>query len=89
MSHVQRHKDKLLKRIRRVKGQMQAVEKALNNGSDCSDVLQQIAACRGAMNGLLKEVLEDHIRCHVTFKPIHKDDAGADDHVAIVRSYLK
>jgi DNA-binding FrmR family transcriptional regulator len=88
MSHVHQGKTELLKRIRRVKGQMESVEKALTNGADCADVLQQIAACRGAVNGLLKEVLEDHIRHHVNFKSKARD-FGAEELIAIVRSYLK
>lgn len=88
MSHIQHKRDKLLKRIRRVQGQLKAVENAIANGVDCSDVLQQIAACRGAMNGLMGEVLEDHIRCHVNFKSSTKD-TGAEELVSVVRSYLK
>ena len=56
MSHTIRHKEKLLKRIRRIRGQVEAVERALETGKECSDVLHAISAARGAMNGLMSEV---------------------------------
>ncbi len=59
----------LLTRVRRIKGQAEALEKALEQESDCSAVLQQIAAIRGAVNGLMAEVLEGHLREYL----------GADD----------
>ena len=66
MSHTIRGKDKLTKRVRRVRGQIEALERALDAERPCGDVLQLIAAARGAMNSLMVEVLEDHIRHHVT-----------------------
>lgn len=62
MSHTVREKQKLLNRVRRIRGQVEAIERALEEERGCNDVLQQITSCRGAMNGLLAVVLEDHIR---------------------------
>jgi FrmR/RcnR family transcriptional regulator, repressor of rcnA expression len=90
MSHTIRNKEKLLKRVRRVRGQVEAVERALQDEKECSDVLQLIAAARGAMNGLMGEVLEDHIRCHVKFASGSREmDSGAEEVIDVIRSYLK
>ncbi len=91
MSHTTREKTKLLNRVRRIRGQMEAVERALEEEKGCSDVLQLIAGVRGAINGLMAEVLEDHVLQHVA------DDAltqparaeGAAELIDIVRTYLK
>lgn len=63
--HTVHHKKHLLTRVRRIAGQTQALEKALESGSDCNDILQQIAAIRGAVSGLMTEVIEGHIREHL------------------------
>lgn len=91
MSHTIEGKKKLLTRVRRIKGQAEALEKSLEKGSECLAVLQQIAAIRGAVNGLMAEVLEDHIREHLGVndalpKQRNKD---VDDVVDVLRSYLK
>ena len=65
MAHTSKKREKLLNRIRRIKGQILAIEKALEADEECSKVLQSIAACRGAINGLMAEVLEGHVRFHV------------------------
>lgn len=92
MAHTTREKSKLLARVRRIRGQIEAVERALESESSCTEVLQLLAATRGAMNGLMAEVIEDHIREHVA-SPSIKSDAerakGADELVEVVRSYLK
>ena len=62
MAHTTKDKEKLLNRVRRIKGQISAIEKALESDQECSKVLQTIAACRGAINGLMAEVLEGHVR---------------------------
>ena len=64
MAHTIRDKKKLLNRVRRIRGQIDAVEKALDEGKECSSILLTIAACRGAMNGLMAEIIEGHIRYH-------------------------
>lgn len=92
MAHTSRNKQKLLNRVRRIKGQMDGVEKALLAEKDCFLVLQTIAACRGALNGLMAEVLEGHIRTHLLdpAKPPTEDQAQAADLLTdIVRAFLK
>jgi DNA-binding FrmR family transcriptional regulator len=60
MSHTIRQKNKLLQRVRRIRGQVEAIERALDEEIGCADVLQLIASARGAINGLMGEVMEDH-----------------------------
>lgn len=92
MSHLSRDKTKLLNRVRRIKGQMEAVERALDGEAACAEVLQLLAAARGAMNGLMGEVIENHIRHHVAGAGIASQaerDKGADELVDVIRAYLK
>ena len=65
MAHTTKDKARLLSRVRRIRGQVEAIERALDGEHECSSVLQLMAACRGALNGLMAEVLEGHIRFHV------------------------
>jgi DNA-binding FrmR family transcriptional regulator len=91
MSHTVRAKAKLLNRARRIRGQVEALERALDSEKECGEVLRLIAAARGAMDSLMAEVLEGHIREHATTE--HRDERGAleaaDDLIEIVRAYLK
>lgn len=92
MTHTIREQEKLLNRVRRIRGQVNGVEKLLEEGSDCGTVLQQLAACRGALNGLMAEVLEDHIRFHVVrrgARPGSDQDEAIEQLVDIVHSYLR
>ena len=91
MSHTIREKQKLLNRVRRIKGQVEAIERALEEERGCIDVLQQITSCRGAMNGLLAVVLEDHIRTHLVDAETHDEPAGSatDQLIEVVHSYFK
>jgi DNA-binding FrmR family transcriptional regulator len=92
MAHTLREKEKLRLRVRRIRGQIDAIERALSEEKDCGDVLQMITAARGAMNGLMAELLEDHVRFHVldpARKPTSEQAVAADELVDIVRSYLK
>lgn len=92
MSHTVREKQKLLNRVRRIKGQVEAIERALEGEHGCNDVLQLITSCRGAMNGLLAVVLEDHIRTHlVDAEPEgHEHDESATEQlIEVVHSYFK
>ena len=92
VSHTVREKTKLLNRVRRIRGQVEAVERALEQEIGCADVLQLIAGARGAINGLMAEVMEDHIRAHV-IDPAREPDAerahAAEELIDVVRSYLK
>jgi DNA-binding FrmR family transcriptional regulator len=92
MAHTVREKTKLLNRVRRIRGQIEAVERALETERDCADVLQLITAARGAINGLMAEVIEDHIRLHVVDPSRAADpeqSRGAKALIDVVRTYLK
>ncbi len=91
MTHTDREKSKLLARVRRIRGQVEAVERALEAEVGCADVLQVIASVRGAVNGLMAEVIEEHVRCHVIAPALaaNKRAEGADDLIEVVRAYLK
>jgi DNA-binding FrmR family transcriptional regulator len=92
VTHTLREKEKLSLRVRRIRGQIDAIERALEEEKDCSDILQLITAARGAMNGLMAELLEDHVRFHVLDperKPSSEQAIAADELIDIVRSYLK
>ena len=92
MAHEIKDKQKLINRVRRLKGQIDAIEKALDEDRPCSSILQTIAACRGAMNGLMAEIMEDQIRCHVIDperKPNPEQLQAAEMLVDIVKAYLK
>lgn len=91
MPHTIKDKKQLLTRVRRIKGQADALEKALEQEGDCSAILQQIAAIRGAVNGLMAEVLEGHIREHLGVDEIPAEQRSRDleNVVAVLRSYLK
>ena len=90
MSHTKREKLKLLNRIRRVRGQVEAVERALEEEQGCTAVLHLIVAARGALNSLMTEVIEDHIRLHLVDGAKVGDRArGAEELIEAVQSYLK
>lgn len=91
MSHTIREKQKLLNRVRRIKGQVEAIERALEEERGCMDVLQLITSSRGAMNGLLAVVLEDHIRTHLVDAESHHDGhgSGTEQLIEVVHSYFK
>ncbi|MHA6181651.1 metal/formaldehyde-sensitive transcriptional repressor [Pseudomonas mohnii] len=91
MGHTIHEKKKLLARVRRIKGQAEALEKALEKEAECVAVLQQIAAIRGAVNGLMTEVLEGHIREHLGPDAVSPESRQEDVEqvVSALRSYLK
>jgi DNA-binding FrmR family transcriptional regulator len=91
MAHTERDKKKLLQRVHRIRGQVEAIERGLEAGQDCYKVLQTVAAARGALNGLMAEILEGHIRSHLLdaeMSPAERTEA-ADELVDVVRSFLK
>jgi len=91
MGHVASEKTKLLNRLRRIRGQIEAIERAVDADSECARVLQQATACRGAMDGFIGEVIEDHIREHMVDPTAAPDDPrvqAAEELVAIVHAYL-
>ena len=93
MSHVAQANKHLLTRVRRIKGQAESLERILAtpNESDCTALLQQIAAIRGATNGLMKQVLEGHLRAHLGAHDLSPDqrDSEVDEVIDILKSYLK
>jgi len=91
MSHVAREKQKLRNRLKRLRGQIEAIERAVEADAECARVLQQATACRGALDGFIAEVIEDHIREHMLDADAPAEDPkvqAAEELVAIVRSYL-
>ena len=92
MAHSIKNKSKLIARVRRIKGQVAAVERALEAELGCADVLMLVASLRGAVHGLSAEVMEDHIRNHVADPDTDTDPErarGAAELIDVVRTYLK
>ena len=91
MSHTISGKKKLLSRVRRIKGQAIAIESSLEEDPDCMEILQQVAAIKGAVNGLMKEVLEGHIREHLGAEDITKEQRQeeVEQVITVLKSYLK
>lgn len=92
MAHTIEEKKKLLNRVRRIKGQVEAIERTLDQEAECSDVLHNISACRGAMDALMAEVIEGHIRFHVLDpqrEPTDEQALAADDLIHALRAYLR
>ena len=92
MAHTVAEKKKLLNRVRRIRGQVEAIERDLEQEADCSETLHAIAACRGAMDALMAEVIEGHVRFHVIDTkrhPTREQKRAADDLVRALKSYLR
>jgi FrmR/RcnR family transcriptional regulator, repressor of frmRAB operon len=92
MSHTIKEKDELFLRAKRVQGQIEALVRALDEERDCSETLQIMSAARGAMNSLMAEMLEGHIRGHVLngkHRPTWGQVTAADEVIAMVKSCLK
>lgn len=91
MSHLSSANPDLVGRVRRIAGQVAAVEKALASDAPCATILHRVAAVRGAVNGLLDEVIAEHLKAHVAL-PGLSDEAratGADELLAVIRRYAK
>jgi DNA-binding FrmR family transcriptional regulator len=78
---------KLLARVRRIRGQIDSIERAIGEGNDCYAVLQQTAAARGALSGLMAELIDGHIRHHMNSAT--EREKATDELMEIVRSYLR
>ena len=92
MTHTVREKRKLLARVRRIRGQVEAIERALEAEAGCETVMQQIAGVRGAIAGLMAEVVEDHVRSHLVDADAHpgaQDSDATEQLLAVIRAYLK
>jgi DNA-binding FrmR family transcriptional regulator len=88
---ISKEKQKLYSRIRRLGGQISAVERAVAEGDECADILMLLAAIRGGVNSLMAEILEDHIRLHITHPDRAPDSPEelTEDLISLVRAYLK
>ena len=90
MSHTIKGKAKILARVNRIKGQLDAFSKAIESEQDCYQIMQLLASCRGALNGLMVEVVEGHVREHIVEAENKKLAAeSGDDLIEIMRSFLK
>jgi DNA-binding FrmR family transcriptional regulator len=92
MAHVIRDRRKLINRVRRIRGQVDAVERVISEDRDCERVLQTIAACHGAINSLMAEVIEGHIRFHLVnpdHRPTSKQARAAQQLMDVIRAYLR
>ncbi len=91
MAHLNHENDALIKRVRRIAGQVEAIERSLAAAQDCTTILHLVAAARGAMNGLMDEIIESHVREHVAHPDLTAQEraAGADELIAAIRRYAK
>ena len=92
MSHTIREQKKLLARVRRIRGQVDSIERALLSEGGCEQVMHLIAGARGAMAGLMAEVVEDHVRSHLVDVESHPGalrKEAAEQLLDVVRTYLK
>jgi DNA-binding FrmR family transcriptional regulator len=92
MAHTVRDKTKLLNRIKRILGQAQAVQHALEGERDCTEIMQLVAACRGALSALLAELVEGHVRYHMVDpdrRPTTAEARAAQELIDVVRSYVR
>lgn len=91
MPHTNANKDKLALRVRRIIGQLGAIERTLEGDVDCTELMRQVASARGAINGLMDEIVEDHLREHVAAPGLsdRARAAGAHELVEVLRRYGK
>lgn len=92
MTHVILEKRKLLARVRRIKGQIEAIERAIEADSPCERTIQTIASARGALMGLMGELIEEHLTSHVqeaSRKPTPSQVKASKDIVDMIKAYLK
>jgi len=91
MSHLHESKDSLIARVRRIAGQVAAVERELTGDASCATVLHRVAAVRGAVNGLMDEIIADHLEAHVSRPGLTDAERaeGAEELLAVIRRYAK
>jgi DNA-binding FrmR family transcriptional regulator len=91
MAHTIKKKAKLLNRVKRVRGQIEALERAVEEEEGCTEVLHLVVTARGSMNSLMAEIIEDHIREHVVDPDRERGSRarGAEELIDIVKAYLK
>jgi len=92
MAHTTEEKKRLLNRIRRIRGQVEAIERSLDQEAECSETLHAISVCRGALDSLMAEVIEGHIRFHVIDPkrdPTDDQTQAAQDLIDALKTYLR
>jgi DNA-binding FrmR family transcriptional regulator len=92
MTHAIQERQKLLNRVRRLRGQIDAIERALEAEDSCTQVMALLTAARGAVNGMMAEVVEDHIQEHMMSpdrKPSREETRAADELIEVLRSYIR
>jgi len=92
MSHTIREKKKLLARVGRIRGQVEALERSLNEETDCARIMHMIAGIRGSVSGLMAEVVEDHVRTHLVDpkkNPCALNADAAEQLIDVVHTYLR
>ena len=91
LSHVIQEQKRLIDRVRRLRGQIDGVERAIVDEKDCGDVLLTLSACRGAVNALMAEILDGHVRHHVLRgkRATLEQQHAADELLKVINRYLK
>lgn len=92
MAHTERDREKLLLRIKKIRGQVDGIQRTLDEGADCFVVLQTVAACRGALTGLMTEIIEGHVRDHIldpAEQPTAAQRRAAEQLLEVLRAFLK
>lgn len=93
MGHTARDQDKLVLRIKRIRGQVDGIQRQLETeGGDCFAILQTVAACRGALTSLMVEIVDGHVRGHILDpkqKPTAAQTRASEELLEIIRAFLK
>lgn len=90
MPHTKRDKEKLIARVRRISGQVKAIETALEEEQEASSIMQLIASCKGALSGLMAELIEGHLKEHVADEnSVSKRRVASDELLEIFKTYLR
>ena len=91
MAHIATNKPKIINRLKRIKGQIEGIERLVDNEGECIKTLQTLAACRGAINGLFSELAQEHLAHHVVSNPTKptKRYKAAIELAEIIKTYWK
>ena len=92
MAHTSRDRDKLTLRIKRIRGQVDGIQRLLDEGDDCFAVLQTVTACRGALTGLMAEIIEGHVRDHIldpAQEPTAAQRRASEELLEVLRAFLR
>ena len=91
MQHAVADKQKLINRVRRLRGQVDAIERALETDASCAQLMRVVTASRGAINGIMAEIISGHVRNHIidpTRKPSRREDEALEELLSVLRSYV-